>query len=111
MTAKNSPVTEDVLARAQALIITQDTLHVLGPAKLHVDRRLAPEIPPVTCPIVDISALDSTLDEEVADILRAHVHPFEVVRVEQMIAEFEKIGARVFQNNVLMGFSEFAPAA
>jgi hypothetical protein len=87
------PVTDDIFARAQALIITQDALHVLGPAKLHIARVLLPELPMVNCPIVDISALDASLDEDIAAILSAHVHPFEIVRVEQMIAEFEKIGA------------------
>lgn len=105
MKEENLNEIESILKAAQAVIITESNVHLLGRTKMHLDRRLNlnPDLSGATCPIIDLSAIDEWADHEVREIIRRHVLPFAVHDVNGMCAELEKLGAVVTNRPLDLG--------
>ena len=90
-------VHEECIRRAQVLIVTEETWHLIGPEpyRAHGDRMFA-KAPKVTCPIINLSAVDEGNDEKVAEIIKACTAPTAgVINMEGLIAGLSALGGKV----------------
>jgi hypothetical protein len=83
------------LQGARLVIGTQDTWHILGPVRGNIDRMTMPDLPAVTCPVVELSTLDEEMYEEVSSVIAAHLTPSGLVDLEGILAELCELGAPV----------------
>lgn len=88
-------VPEDCIRRAQVMIVTDMTWHLIGPGNLraHGLSRDIPQ-PTVTCPVVDVSKVRD--DEKMGAIIRTCVTPTAgVINMAGLLTGLEALGGNV----------------
>lgn len=92
-------VPEECIRRAQVVIMTAETWHILAAAPYRAGfSREETTIPDdmLSCPIVNISELPEELDAQVAELIRNHYTPETgVVLLPELLSGLVKLGAKV----------------
>lgn len=83
---------QQVIEHAQVVLITESAWYIHGPYLANGSISFAP-IPPVNCPVVDLSQLPQYLDIEINKILKAHEQGNKYGQLDVMLAELQKLGA------------------
>ena len=90
-------VPEECAARAQVMIVTEKTWHLIGPSpyRAHGDSSYA-KPPKVSCPVIDVSLVSEANDEKMGEVIAACTAAHAgVINMDGLVMGLCALGGRV----------------